>query len=379
MSKEFTSLTTKELFIYTVLATALLRFSSFLLLVILDVGRINYSIQSGDLPDSIGDTELASEKSLELLEKASVVLFDFPDFCFISSYVLLLVIWAEAYLKSRQHWLSSLAFQRVWILGYLVFNVLLYGSQIGLYSLLFIPTIDQEQLCKLIFLTLTFFNIGLPFLWLAIFLYLTIRFAGFPFASTEAKERLKYLSRVGAIWTISRLGWGFISLTAVLQDWLEDAKRSDSFYTCVLIGIFFIAEILPILFSLQRSVLGSLVFKKRKDQSTSDSKNIDSRHMQHLNRLPPNDILSPLIQNSQKEQSDAPEKIISPNTIESSDMSDSTPTVLEATSSNSHVLIITGGMIEDEIQNCDDDDSDSDNSSEFEHQEVRRSAECGIQ
>ena len=37
-------------------------------------------------------------------EKSSIVLLDLPDFCFISAYVLLLIVWAEAILSSRRHW-----------------------------------------------------------------------------------------------------------------------------------------------------------------------------------------------------------------------------------------------------------------------------------
>ena len=35
-------------------------------------------------------------------EKAMLVLFDFPQFCCISAYVLLIVLWAEAFVKVRR-------------------------------------------------------------------------------------------------------------------------------------------------------------------------------------------------------------------------------------------------------------------------------------
>ena len=49
-----------------------------------------------------------------------------PDFCCLSAYLLLLVLWAAAFLKSRSHWLSSAAFRRVWLWAYLCFNAALY-------------------------------------------------------------------------------------------------------------------------------------------------------------------------------------------------------------------------------------------------------------
>ena len=47
--------------------------------------------------------------------------------------------------QSRRHWLSSFEFRRLWILGYLVFNTLLYLTQVSLYSLMFLPSINQVR------------------------------------------------------------------------------------------------------------------------------------------------------------------------------------------------------------------------------------------
>lgn len=90
----------------------------------------------------------------EFFQKAELVLFDLPDFCCISAYVLLLVVWSEAYLKSRSHWLSSLQFKRNWMQGYLVFNILLYSSQVALYAFLFIPSVNQNILSNMIYVAL---------------------------------------------------------------------------------------------------------------------------------------------------------------------------------------------------------------------------------
>eukprot|EP01035_Chromulina_nebulosa_P038727 gene38727-52314_t len=126
-------------------------------------------------------------------EKASLVLFDFPDFCCVSAYVLLIVIWADSYMKSRRHWLSAYRFSRVWMLGYFLFNIFLYLSQVALYSLLFIPSIDQSVQLTLIYLTLAAFNLALPIFWVIVFMYLSIEMSGFPFSTNEAKWRLQSL------------------------------------------------------------------------------------------------------------------------------------------------------------------------------------------
>ena len=105
---------------------------------------------------------------------AFLVLFDFPDFCCISAYMLLIVVWAEAYLKSRRHWLSSFSFRKIWMLIYFVFNTLLYTVQVTLYSLLFFPFVNNNIELTLIYLSLASFNIGLPVLWSVAYLYLAI-------------------------------------------------------------------------------------------------------------------------------------------------------------------------------------------------------------
>lgn len=57
--------------------------------------------------------------------QAVLVLFDLPDFVFISAYVLLALVWAEAFVQSRSHWLSVKEFRRCvvlvcWVFGWLV-------------------------------------------------------------------------------------------------------------------------------------------------------------------------------------------------------------------------------------------------------------------
>ncbi len=130
----FTSsgLNTKKLFVMNLLLMTTLRFLSFLSMAILDLDDIDADVS-------------AYSSTNTFFQKAELVLFDFPDFCCISAYVLLNVVWAESFLKSRRHWLSSFEFRRSWMLGYLCFNILLYTSQVVLYSFLFLPSIDQVR------------------------------------------------------------------------------------------------------------------------------------------------------------------------------------------------------------------------------------------
>lgn len=94
---------------------------------------------------TISDDDNVDIKSntYKFLDKAALVLFDFPDFVCISAYVLLLVVWAENIIQARRHWMSQVAFRRIWMISYMIFNIFLYTLQLCLYSLLFVPSINQ--------------------------------------------------------------------------------------------------------------------------------------------------------------------------------------------------------------------------------------------
>ena len=130
-------LNTKKLFVMNCLLASILRFISFA-----SMSAFNY-LEIDVTFDTTGQIDYPASKLEQFFEKASLVQFDLPDFCFVSAYVLLLVVWAEAIFQSRRHWLSSYAFRRLWIMGYVVFNIFLYLLQVSLYSLLFIPNVDQ--------------------------------------------------------------------------------------------------------------------------------------------------------------------------------------------------------------------------------------------
>ena len=38
-----------------------------------------------------------------------------------------------------------------------------------------------------------------------------------------------------SVWTIARLGWGFIALTSVMQDWLNSAQKTVQYYSLILV------------------------------------------------------------------------------------------------------------------------------------------------
>jgi hypothetical protein len=79
-----------------------------------------------------------TQRDLNFYNKVVAVLFNLPEYLFVSSYLLLVLVWAEAFQSSRRHWFSAEEFRRRWMIFYLIFNGLLYMTQLILYTLMFL-------------------------------------------------------------------------------------------------------------------------------------------------------------------------------------------------------------------------------------------------
>ena len=224
-------LNTRKLFVMTCLLTCILRFMSFGAMTALNYQKLD---RDPFIVDDDGDNEHLSRTD-EFFDKASLALFDFPDYSAVSAYGLLLVVWCEAYLQSRRHWLPANKFKQSWMLWYFVFNIILYSMQLALYTLLFFPMIDEEVLSDCIFLAMSVMNFLLPIIWICTCWYLSFQFAGFPFSSQDAQERLSTLSRLTAVWSVTRFGFGILALTSVLQGWFTSAKAYRVVYSIFMV------------------------------------------------------------------------------------------------------------------------------------------------
>lgn len=89
-------LNTRKLFVVYLLLVSVLRLMSFTSMAVLDFEHVDYNFHS-DPNNRLRTTD--DKESAEFFDKASLVLFDFPDFCCVSAYVLLIVIWADTYMK----------------------------------------------------------------------------------------------------------------------------------------------------------------------------------------------------------------------------------------------------------------------------------------
>ena len=136
---------------------------------------------------SRSDSAAAAARSsdVDFYARALVLLFELPDFVIVSTYVLLLVVWAEAFLGSRRHWLSTAAYRRSWRTFYLVFNVCLYGAQLSLYLLV----ISEKQFggLRLLYTTLAVVTLAAPGLHFVFWIFLSLKFSGFPHGAPRSK------------------------------------------------------------------------------------------------------------------------------------------------------------------------------------------------
>ncbi len=111
-------LNTRKLFVMSCLLSSILRTMSFTSMAVLDYCEIKYQVES-DAPNSVD-----SISKEVFFEKAELVMFDFPDFCIISAYILLLLAWAEGYLEVSSLFISlfTSSFIEIYLYLYFTFN-----------------------------------------------------------------------------------------------------------------------------------------------------------------------------------------------------------------------------------------------------------------
>lgn len=62
--------------------------------------QVNYSMDNGE---GSGDDDDVVDQNQAFYDKAVIVLFDLPDYIIVSTYVLMILVWAECFLESRFH------------------------------------------------------------------------------------------------------------------------------------------------------------------------------------------------------------------------------------------------------------------------------------
>eukprot|EP00934_Nitzschia_sp_Nitz4_P007728 Nitzschia sp. Nitz4//scaffold16_size188269//184626//185433//NITZ4_001822-RA/size188269-snap-gene-0.152-mRNA-1//-1//CDS//3329538610//7718//frame0 len=183
------------------------------------------------------------------------VIFDFPNCMVVSTYVLLTLVWAECFVKARLHTEGAARVKRTSLISFIIFNSLLYILQFSLYAGLFlVPPTRMAR--NVIYVGISGSNFTAVLLVLIFYVYLNLRFSGFPYRSIRRKRSLHRVGRVMTLWSFTRVIWGVATMLVYVYK-IELLQDSDTptWSFLVLLVLFFVCEILPIVFLLDYSFL----------------------------------------------------------------------------------------------------------------------------
>jgi hypothetical protein len=190
-------LTTKKLLILSVLLVSVLRIMTILGVAAMNIAnvRAHYSLQPSS--HSTGD------KTQDFYDSAMTVLFDLPNCIVVSTYVLLTLVWAECFLESRFHTENAIYWKRRLLIFFMIFNTLLYATQLASYACIFFSG-PNTAVRTILYAAITGINFTAVVLVLSFYIYLNIRFSGFPYRNEELRQSL---ARVSSVMTLYVVRW----------------------------------------------------------------------------------------------------------------------------------------------------------------------------
>lgn len=262
-----TELGTTKLLVLSAGLVCVVRTMTFFGIAIMNIAnvRAHYSLnptphwKSGEKVDSSRPVE----QNQAFYDASMTVLFDLPNAIVISTYILLTLVWAECFLGSRLHTESAVSWKVRWLSWYMAFNAALYATQMVLYILVFATSATIVR--TILYAAMTGINFTAVFMVLILFVYLSVKFSGFPFRSPYAKESLSKISHVMLLWSLSRIAWGIEMLVVYIYniELLEDSSSPWSFL--VLFLMFVVFEILPIFALLDHALQNMINFEHGMD------------------------------------------------------------------------------------------------------------------
>lgn len=276
------SLGLKKLLVLSVLIVCAIRIMTFVGVTCMDVAnvRAHYSpsptatfFPDNDNDDKHDQTNTAESESSQLensnsrsnenekqnfYDASMAILWDLPNTIVVSTYILLTLVWSECFMQSRLHTENTIKWKRRWMLGYTIFNSCLYFTQLTLYILVIV---DGSNFVKnILYAAMTGTNFCAVSLVAFLYFYLNIQFAGFPTRSPQARKSLMKISRLMALWTLSRVLWAIVMLIVYVCgiDLLH-------FSSSLLFFLFVICEIMPIIAMLDYSYMEIMRFEGDSD------------------------------------------------------------------------------------------------------------------
>jgi len=256
-------LSTKKLLVLSVGLVCAIRIMSFIGVAAMDIAnvRAHYSLKPTSTTDRDRSSTARMDRNQKFYDAAFTVMFDLPNVVVVSTFVLLTLVWAECFLQSRFHTESAAKWQMRWLTGYMLFNALLYGTQIILYVLVILP-VTAKIVRTVLYALSTGINFAAVVLVLGLYIYLSLSFSGFPFRSIHLKESLRKISNVMALWSLSRVVWGSAMLVIYMKnvELLQDSK-TPVVSAVVLFFLFLFCEITPIVVMLDYSYMNMVGFE----------------------------------------------------------------------------------------------------------------------
>jgi hypothetical protein len=285
-------LSTKKLLLLSVAVVCLLRIMSILGVAIMNRANVkaHYSLQPIDRSKQPSSTQNEEDRNQAFYDKSMTVLFDLPNCVVVSTYVLLTMVWAECFLESRFHTESIIHWKKLWLKLYMGFNSLLYGCQLLLYSSVLIATNNPVR--TILYAAITGVNFFAVLMVLAFYLYLNIRFSGFPYRSLHSRQSLHKISSVMTLWSVTRIIWGVATLLVFMFniELLQDS-HTPFWSFLVLMLLFFVCEIVPIIAMLDYSYMNMIAMTETRDSGETFDWYPD-HDVEHILTLP---LLSPVI------------------------------------------------------------------------------------
>jgi len=246
---------TKKMLVFSLGLVCIIRLMSFFGVVALDSENVlaHYSFHPFDQKTSQDEDPSYEDRNQHFYDKAMIVLFDLPNCIVVSTYVLLAMVWAECVLLSRFHTEDAFKWRTRWLSTYMLFNAALYSIQITLYLCVLIPYTSSIA-TPLLYVVMTVINVATVILVFTLYIFLGVKFSGYPFRSINSKKAMRIVSTTIAFWSITRILWAMAMFSVFLDDKMN-LIRNDSVATTYLylFFLFFICEILPIIAMLDYS------------------------------------------------------------------------------------------------------------------------------
>jgi len=242
-------LSTQKLLLLSVALVSVVRIMTILGVAAMNIANVrahyHLSPESTTTPD----------RHQQFYDQSMTVLFDLPNCMVVSTYVLLTLVWAECFVKARLHTESAATLKKTWLIYFMIFNSLLYALQLTLYGSLFLAP-STTKVRNIIYIGITGINFTAVVLVLIFYLYLNIRFAGFPYRSQRLRLSLARVGRAMTLWSLTRVVWGVATLLVFIYniELLQDSNTPFWSFV-VLLLMFCVCEILPIFVLLDYSFL----------------------------------------------------------------------------------------------------------------------------